>query len=132
MENLSRSTFSAKVFAVYLFIVGALLVFVPNFLLPMFRMATTSEVWIRVVGLLAFNIGVYMWRAAKRGDRAFLETSLYTRLLTFVVFTTFVIMGLASPMLVLFGVVDLCGAIWTYFALKADAGSIGPAPMSSR
>jgi hypothetical protein len=41
------------------------------------------------------------------------------------VFLVFAIKGLVSPMIVLFGVIDLCGGLWTWFALKADARSSG-------
>jgi hypothetical protein len=117
---MSKSAFSAKVFAIYLFIVGAVLVVAPNFLLSIFRFPPTSEVWIHVVGVTAFMIGVYAWVAAKHENKPFLEASVYTRSVTFVAFTTFAIIGLASPMIVLFGVVDLLGGIWTHIALKAD------------
>ena len=50
--------------------------------------------------------------------------SLYTRLLVFAAFMTFAAIGLASPMIVFFGVADLLGGMWTYFALKADAQSV--------
>lgn len=120
---MSKSAFSAKVFATYLFVVGALLIFVPNFLLSIFRISETSEVWVRVVGLIAFMIGVYAWVAAKHDFRPFLEASVYTRFVVFVAFTTFAVLGLASPMIALFGVADLLGGVWTHFALKADAQS---------
>ncbi len=118
---MSKSAFSAKVFAIYLFFVGAVLVFAPNFLLSIFRIAPSSDVWIRVVGVIAFNIGVYAWIAGKHENRPFLEASVYTRFVVFVAFTTFAVIGLASPTIVLFGVADLLGGMWTYFALKADA-----------
>jgi hypothetical protein len=35
-------------------------------------------------------------------------------------------MGLASPMIVLFGLIDLGGGLWTWYALKADARADGP------
>ena len=123
---MSKSAFSAKVFAVYLFVVGAVLIVAPNFLLSIFRIPPTSEVWIHVVGVTAFMIGIYAWVAAKHEDKPFLEASVYTRFLVFVAFTTFAVIGLASPMIVLFGVADLLGGIWTYFALKADAQSVRP------
>jgi len=116
---MSRAALSAKVFAVYLFVIGPLLVFVPNVLLALFGFATASEVWVRAVGLLAFNIGVYVWICAS--DRAFLQASVYTRALTFVTFTSFGVLGLTSPMIILFGAIDLCGGLWTWFALRADA-----------
>ncbi|MBI3231345.1 MAG: hypothetical protein HYZ45_14625 [Burkholderiales bacterium] len=117
---MSKSALSAKVFAIYLFFVGTALVFVPNFLLSLFHIAPTSEVWIRVVGVIAFNLGIYAWVAAKHEDKSFLVTSVYTRISVFVAFTAFALLGLASPMLILFGVMDLLGAMWTYFALQAD------------
>lgn len=123
---MSKSAFSAKVFAIYVFVVGAMLVVAPNFLLSIFRIPPTSEVWIHVVGVIAFNIGIYAWVAAKHENKPFLEASVYTRFVVFVAFTTFAVIGLASPMIVLFGVADLLGGIWTYFALKADAQSVKP------
>jgi hypothetical protein len=123
---MSKSAFSAKVFAIYLFVVGAVLVVAPNFLLSIFGVPSTSEVWIHVVGVIAFMIGVYAWVAAKHESKWFLEASVYTRFVVFVAFTTFAVIGLASPMIVLFGVADLMGCIWTYFALKADAQSARP------
>ncbi|MES2298632.1 MAG: hypothetical protein V4582_16425 [Pseudomonadota bacterium] len=120
---MSKSAFSAKVFAIYLFAIGAVLIVAPNVLLSIFGIAATSEVWIRVVGVTAFMIGVYSWIAAKHENKPFLEASVYTRAIVFATFTTFALLGLASPMIILFGAVDLLGGIWTHFALKADARS---------
>jgi hypothetical protein len=120
---MSKSAVSAKVFAVYLFFAGALLVTAPNLLLSILQIPPTSEVWIRVVGLVAFMIGVYAWVAASHEFKPFLVASVYTRFVVFVAFTAFVVMGLASPMVMLFGAADLVGGIWTYWALRADARS---------
>lgn len=118
---MSKSAFSARVFAIYLFVIGPVLVLVPNYLLALFRIPPTNEVWIHVVGVIAFMLGVYVWVAARHENRPFLEASVYTRSAVFVAFAVFALIGLASPMIVLFGLVDLGGAIWTYLALKADA-----------
>ena len=115
---MSRAAFSSRVFATYLFVVGAALVFVPNVLLSVFGIPGTCEVWIRVIGVLAVNIGVYAWVAAE--DRRFLAASVYTRCVFFAAVTAFVLAGLASPMIVLFGVLDLLGALWTGVAMRAD------------
>lgn len=123
---MSKAAFSARVFAIYLFVVGAVLVTAPNFLLSIFGIPPTSEVWIHVVGVIAFMLGIYAWVAAKHELKPFLEASVYTRFIVFVAFTTFAVIGLAPPMLVLFGVADLLGGVWTYFALKADARSVRP------
>lgn len=118
---MSKSAVSAKVFAVYLFFAGALLAIAPNLLLSMLLIPPTSEVWIRVLGLVAFMIGVYAWVAASHEFKPFLVASVYTRFVVFVAFTAFALMGLASPMVILFGVADLAGGIWTHLALRADA-----------
>lgn len=118
---MSSSAFSAKVFAVYLFLAGAVLITVPNLLLTLLQIPPTPDVWIRVVGLVAFMIGVYAWVAASHEFKPFLVASVYTRFIVFVAFTTFAITGLGSPMIILFGLADLAGGIWTYSALRADA-----------
>ena len=123
---MSKAAFSAKVFAIYLFIVGVTLVFVPNLLLSIFRVPPTSEVWIRVVGVTVFMIGVYAWVAAQHELKPLLVASVYTRVVVFMALTTFAVIGLASPMLILFGVVDLLGGIWTHLGLKADARRAQP------
>jgi len=128
---MSKSAFSAKVFAIYLFIVGAIFIFIPNVLLSIFQIPPTTEVWIRVVGVTAFMIGVYAWVAAKHENRPFLEASVYTRFVVFVAFTTFAVTGLGSPMLILFGVADLLGGVWTHFALKADALAASNPPLAA-
>lgn len=124
MENIgARAAFSARVFAIYVMTVGAVLLLVPNLLLGLFNMAPTSEVWIRVAGLIAFNLGVYVWVAARH--RPFLAASIYTRTLVFVVLTGFALTAMGDPMLALFGVIDLAGAVWTWLALRADARAGG-------
>ena len=123
---MSKATFSARVFACYVFVVSTVLVLAPNVLLGIFGIASTSEVWIRVAGVLAFNIGIYAWIGARH--RPFLEASVYTRALVCAAFVVFALRGLVSPMIVLFGLVDLAGGIWTWAALKADARAVASAP----
>jgi hypothetical protein len=120
---MSQSALSAKVFAVYLFIAGTVLVTAPNLLLTLLHIPTTSEVWIRVIGLIAFMIGVYAWVAANHEFKPLMVASVYTRFTVFVAFVVFALLDLTSPMTMLFGVADLAGGIWTYFALRADATS---------
>jgi hypothetical protein len=118
---MSRSAFSAKVFAIYLFILGPVLLVAPNVLLALFRLPGTSEVWIRVIGLLAVNIGVFMWIAARHEYRHVFVASVITRCVVFVALAALAVLGLASPIIIVFGVLDLLGGLWTWVALKADA-----------
>ncbi|MEP7301733.1 MAG: hypothetical protein ABI699_09405 [Caldimonas sp.] len=115
-----HAAFTVKAFGVYLLLLGLGLVLLPNRLLGLFGMPPTSEVWIRVVGLLAFNIGLYYWYAAKSQARPFFAASVYIRAAVPVVFIAFVVLGLASPVLVVFGIVDLAGGLWTLAALRRE------------
>ncbi len=118
---MSPAGFTIKVFGYYLVVLGVCLVAVPNLLLGLFLMPETQEVWIRVVGVLVFNIGVYYIYAAKCEATAFFRASVFTRTLVLVAFAIFAVLGLAKPMLVGFGAVDFLGALWTWRKLKGTA-----------
>lgn len=105
-------------FAFYLYAVGLILILVPNFLLWIFYLPLTDEVWIRVAGVLTFNIGFYYHRNAITNNVAFLKTTIPTRILVFVSFTTFAFLQYVSPVIIIFGTIDLLGAIWTWYALR--------------
>ena len=115
---MTRAAQSVLVFAVYLFGVGAILVFVPNFLLSLFLMPETHEVWVRVVGTLALILGYYYFTAARNELTAFMRATVYGRLFVFVSFVGFVVSGLGPPMLLVFGVIDALAATWTALALR--------------
>ena len=118
---MSPAAFTVRAFGYYLLVLGVALVAVPNLLLGLFLMPATGEVWIRVVGLLVFNIGVYYLYAARCEATAFFRASVFTRPLVLVGFAAFVLAGLAKPMLIGFGLVDFLGGLWTWRALKRAA-----------
>jgi hypothetical protein len=117
---MSRAALSLKYFALYLMLLGTFLVLGPNLLLGMFALPSTPEVWIRVVGVLAFNIGIYYWFAARSERRELFLASVYTRALVLVSFAAFALLQMAEPVVVLFGAVDFCGALWTLYALRTE------------
>lgn len=115
MTAASRSLY---IFAIYLLVLGIVLIVMPNALLATFQLPETSEVWIRVVGMLVFNLGLYYYFMAPANNVLFLTLTVYVRALVIVWFTVFVLMDWVSPRLLLFGVVDLLAAAWTFFALR--------------
>jgi hypothetical protein len=117
MSNLARSI---TAFGVYLSIAGLSFIFIPNIVLPLFGFPTTTEVWIRLVGLLTAILGMYFLYSVRHDDRHFFSATLYARLMFFVGVTLFVIFKLGSPLLIIFGLVDLAGAAWTWSALRAS------------
>lgn len=120
---MSKPAFSVKIFGIYVMLLGFTLIFFPNLLLTPFGIPPANEVWIRVVGVLALNIGIYYWVAAKCEARLFFMCTVYTRALVLFAFTGFAAAGLVSPMIILFGCVDFAGGIWTLLAIRAERAS---------
>ena len=118
---MNNAAFSMKAFAGYLFALGAVLLIAPNVLLALFGFPETREVWIRVVGLLVGVLAAFYWAAAVNGFRPLFRLSVFTRGFAFLALTAFALLGLANPMLALFGAMDLAGALWTIAALKKAA-----------
>lgn len=119
-------TSSAKTvcyFGFYLYVVGITLMIAPNFLLSTLKIAETNEVWIRVVGVLAFCIGYYYHRAGAGNIQSFFIHTVTIRCFVFVAFCVFVLQHYVSPVLILFGAVDLTGAAWTWFALRKESNN---------
>ena len=115
---MSAATTSIRVFGVYLVVLGAALIVAPNAVLAPFGVPPSSEVWPRVVGVLAVALGFYYGLAARSGFVPFYRGTVVMRAFVFVCFGAFVLLGFAPPALALFGTVDLAGAIWTAAALK--------------
>ncbi|MFO7743364.1 MAG: hypothetical protein R6X31_13750 [Anaerolineae bacterium] len=116
---MSNAAKSLLVFGIYLAVVGLGFLLVPNAILPLFGFETTSQPWIRVVGFLVLILAFYYIQAARTELEPLFRWTLYCRPSAFVVFVIFVVLGLAKPMLILFGVIDLLGAIWTGLALRS-------------
>lgn len=45
----------------YMLLMGIGLLLVPNIILPLFKLSTTSEVWVRVIGALALTFASYYY-----------------------------------------------------------------------
>jgi hypothetical protein len=114
---------SVRFFAVYLGILALGLLLVPNPILQAFGLPTTTEVRIRVVGMLAALLGVYYWTAAATELIPFFRTTVLCRLTVPLFFLIFVTAGWARWPLVLFGIVDALGAAWTWRALRHAASA---------
>ena len=115
---MSRAALSAFVWGVYLIIAGLGLLLVPNFVLPLLGFATTPEGWVRVLGLLASILGMYYIFSARWNIVPFFQLTVAGRLAFMAGCIGLVISGLMSPSLLIFGVLDTIGAIWTWLSLR--------------
>jgi len=105
-------------FGFYLYVTGLTLLVAPNFLLSTFKMPVTEEVWIRVVGVLVTAIAFYYHQIGSKNMEAMLPLTVVARVFVFLSFVAFVVLQFVSPILLVFGAIDLLGAVWTWMALK--------------
>ena len=117
---MSRAAKSLFVFGVYLCGLGLFLLLVPNLLLRVFGAPETNEVWIRVIGMLVLCLSFFYVRAARAELTSFIRWTVWGRAAVIVYFTAFVLLLSAPKALLLFGLIDLLSAVWTWLALKAD------------
>lgn len=117
---MNRADITIRVFGVYLACLGIALLIAPNLLLATFGVAQTTEVWIRVVGMLALVLSYYYWEAGRRQVTAFFAWTVPARIGVLVFFCVFAVLDLAPPVLILFGAVDALGGVWTGLALHRE------------
>ena len=118
MTNAARSIF---VFGIYLVCTGLILVAAPNTLLALLRLAPTTEPWIRVLGILVFVMGAFHIAAARSDVIPFFRFTVWGRGIVLIGLASLVLLKLAPPVLIVFGLVDAAGAVWTRAALRNRA-----------
>ena len=117
---MSKSAFSLRVFSLYMLIFGVVLIANPNWLLSLFGVPETHEVWIRIVGMMILIVGFMDFMASGNEMRLLFRWSVYARLAVAIFLTGFVVSASAPPILLLFGTIDAGGAIWTGLCLRAE------------
>ncbi len=115
MTAASRSIYY---FGFYLILTGITLTVFPNVMLGMMGIPETTEVWIHLLGIIVFNMGLAYIIIAPSNNTLFLTFTVYARASVFVWFLIFYFINLAPAQLIIFGVIDLVGAAWTYSALR--------------
>jgi Kef-type K+ transport system membrane component KefB len=117
---MSKSARSVFVFGLYVAVLGIMMIVIPNVLLRAIHRPSTTEVWIRVVGMFLVYLGFYYTQAARKEMTDFFRWTVYTRSTVIVFFAAFVLLGFSGPPMIMFGVIDLLGAIWTGLALRSQ------------
>jgi hypothetical protein len=120
MSKAARSLF---VFGIYLIVIGLGFLVLPNVVLRLFGFPETTEPWIRVMAMLLLFLAYYYIHASRNELTEFIRITVYARASVILFFLAFVLLGLAQPMLLLFGAVDLLAAIWTWLSLRQPQSS---------
>jgi len=117
---MSQAAKSLFVFGIYLGGLGLILLLVPNLILQVFGVPPTNEVWIRINGMFMLCLSFYYVQTARNELTSFIRWTVWTRTVVILYFAAFVLLVSAPKALLLFGLIDLLSAIWTWLALKKD------------
>jgi len=117
---MSQAAKSLFVFGIYVCGLGLILLLVPNLILQVFRVPATGEVWIRINGMFVLCLSFYYVQSARNELTNFIRWTVWTRIAVIFYFAAFVLLLSAPKALLLFGLIDLLSALWTWLALKKD------------
>ena len=110
-----------QVFGFYLIaLVGVQLMFVPHIMLGVFGLSAGDDAWVRMVGMLASIIGAYYVLAARTGLKSLFHWSVALRIYAGLFMIMLFLFGILPAGIVLFGAIDITGALWTWAALRAE------------
>lgn len=127
---MTRSGRSLWVFGIYVLLVAAGLLLIPNLMLGLFGLPATSEIWVRVVGIPLVLLGAYYFLAGRNDLVPFIRWSVPVRASVILFYLILVLTGMVTPTILMFGLVDLLGAAWTQLSIRADQAGVsqgGPA-----
>ena len=108
----------AVAFGAYVLVTAAALLVVPDLLLGLLGMPTTTEPWLTIAGGIALALGSYYVAAGRAGARWFFEASVPGRC-AFAAVAFLTAWRHGAPALVLFGAVDLVTAGIMAWQLRA-------------
>ena len=124
---MSKAARSVHVFGIYLMVLGAILIGAPNLLLSAVALPAAQEPWIRVLGIPVMGMGWSYMINARAELTVFLRSTVRIRLFVLAAFVAFALFRIAPPVVVIFGLVDGLGALWTYLALRGATVEVRPA-----
>lgn len=116
---MSRSALSIAVWAGYVVVLGVFLLILPNVFLSLFGIEETSEVWIRVLGVVLVGLAFYYWVIAREEIWSMMMASAVVR--GGIAVALVILAFIEGPwQLVLFAIIDLAGGLWTYLSMRSE------------
>ena len=115
-------TTSLKVFGIYMILIpGIGLMTVPDFMLDLFKLSHGEELWIpRMMGLLAFIIGVFDFYIGKHALHKLYQLTIIVRYVATVFMLSLWLKGEVEVAILLFAGIDAAGATWTMLTLRTS------------
>jgi hypothetical protein len=109
---------SLYVQAAYVLLTGLQLIFIPNIILGIFGLEPTTEVWIRILGIIVLTLAILYYGIIKAGNKDVIQSTVYGRLFAATGIIILALLGFSELTLILFAIPDIATAIWTWYELK--------------
>jgi hypothetical protein len=116
MQNTKFNSLYAQ--AIYVILTGLQLIFVPNMLLGMFGFPETTEIWIKVLGIVVLPLSAMYYAIAKHGSLYAVKATVVSRMFVGLGFSLLFLTGIAPLSIVLFAGIDIATALWTMLELR--------------
>ncbi len=99
---------------------GIFLLAYPDPMIYFLKLESSNDIVIRILGMLLVFYGYFYVRSSRDAKkyRNFYMWTVHTRSAAIVFLGSFVLLKLASPIIIAFGAVELLGALWTFLELK--------------
>lgn len=118
---MSKAARSLYIFGIYVVIVGVAFLAIPEKLMSMLQLPAATVGWARMIGLLALVIGTYDVVGSRAESLPYIRASVWIRFGFAAGSFLLVALGQMPVSLIPLGAIDLVGALWTAFALRASA-----------
>jgi hypothetical protein len=109
------------IFAIYMAVLCVVFLVFPSHFAALFNLAPPDGLWIRIFGMVMGILAFYYLMAVRESDKSFYRWTFYGRLVVLPTFAVFVVLGIAPPIVLLFGAWDTSCGIWTGIALRREA-----------
>jgi hypothetical protein len=118
-NNIKRVMNSIWIFGIYSLIMGAVLLLIPHFILPLFDLPIGEpQIWLRMLGFVLCCSSYYYIRSSNAVNIDFARYTVHTRFMAPVVVVILIATGIADWHFLSFGIVDGAGGLWTWITLK--------------
>jgi len=117
---MSKAAVSSLTWGIYLALLGLWMMLFPAAFCSFFGFTPPSDFWLRLAGGLIAIIGYLYLRAAQGNVRQYFQWTVEARPAVLLVTVAFVLLGYSPPILILFGVIDLVGVAWMFWALRSE------------
>lgn len=115
---MNRASKSILIFGIYSLLMGTVLLFLPNKILPMFDLTVVGGPWLNLLGFVLMCSSYYYIRSALSGNMQFTTYTVHTRFTAPLIVIYLIGSGKADWHFLSFGIVDGLGGMWTWLELK--------------